>query len=87
MQPAGEGLLQQKYEQLKAKLQAEGLFDRQFKNAALTGHCVGAITSKTGAALHDILHVLETPRLPRPLLSIQNRCRGRRCAGRIVPRN
>jgi exodeoxyribonuclease VII large subunit len=32
MQPAGEGLLQQKYEQLKAKLSAEGLFDQQFKN-------------------------------------------------------
>lgn len=31
MQPAGEGLLQQKYEQLKARLQAEGLFDSQFK--------------------------------------------------------
>lgn len=32
MQPAGEGLLQQKYEQLKAKLQAEGLFELQYKN-------------------------------------------------------
>lgn len=32
MQPTGEGLLQQKYEQLKAKLQAEGLFDQQYKN-------------------------------------------------------
>lgn len=31
MQPAGEGLLQQKYEQLKARLSAEGLFDQQFK--------------------------------------------------------
>ena len=32
MQPAGEGLLQQKYEQLKAKLSEEGLFDQQFKS-------------------------------------------------------
>lgn len=32
MQPVGEGLLQLKYEQLKAKLQAEGLFDLQYKN-------------------------------------------------------
>lgn len=31
MQPAGKGLLQQKYEQLKAMLSAEGLFDQQFK--------------------------------------------------------
>jgi len=58
MQPAGEGLLQQKYEQLKAKLQAEGLFDQQHKQPL--------ITSKTGAALHDILHVLKRrdPSLP-----------------------
>jgi exodeoxyribonuclease VII large subunit len=33
MQPAGEGLLQQKYEQLKAQLAAEGLFDQQFIKA------------------------------------------------------
>jgi exodeoxyribonuclease VII large subunit len=31
MQPAGEGLLQQKYEQLKTALAAEGLFDQQHK--------------------------------------------------------
>jgi exodeoxyribonuclease VII large subunit len=35
MQPAGEGLLQQKYEQLKALLAAEGLFDQQYKQALL----------------------------------------------------
>lgn len=33
MQPAGEGLLQQKYEQLKALLTAEGLFDQSHKQA------------------------------------------------------
>ncbi|HHJ4568481.1 TPA: exodeoxyribonuclease VII large subunit [Citrobacter farmeri] len=67
MQPAGEGLLQQKYEQLKAKLQAEGLFDQQHKKSLPSpAHCVGVITSKTGAALHDILHVLKRrdPSLP-----------------------
>ncbi|CAI8768735.1 exodeoxyribonuclease VII large subunit [Kosakonia quasisacchari] len=67
MQPAGEGLLQQKYEQLKAKLATEGLFDQQFKQPLPSpAHCVGVITSKTGAALHDILHVLKRrdPSLP-----------------------
>ena len=67
MQPAGEGLLQQKYEQLKAKLQAEGLFDPQFKQPLpAPAHCIGVITSKSGAALHDILHVLKRrdPSLP-----------------------
>ncbi len=67
MQPAGEGLLQQKYEQLKAALSAEGLFDQQYKQPLPSpAHCVGVITSKTGAALHDILHVLKRrdPSLP-----------------------
>jgi exodeoxyribonuclease VII large subunit len=67
MQPAGEGLLQQKYEQLKAALSAEGLFDQQFKQPLPSpAHCIGVITSKTGAALHDILHVLRRrdPSLP-----------------------
>ncbi len=67
MQPAGEGLLQQKYEQLKAALSAEGLFDQQFKQPLPSpATCVGVVTSKTGAALHDILHVLKRrdPSLP-----------------------
>lgn len=67
MQPAGEGLLQQKYEQLKAQLTAEGLFEQKHKQALPSpAHCVGVITSKTGAALHDILHVLRRrdPGLP-----------------------
>ncbi|MGP0719221.1 exodeoxyribonuclease VII large subunit, partial [Escherichia coli] len=48
MQPAGEGLLQQKYEQLKAQLTAEGLFEQKHKQALPSpAHCVGVITSKT----------------------------------------
>ena len=59
MQPAGEGLLQQKYEQLKAKLQAEGLFDLAIqKITPLPCALRWCDHLKTGAALHDILHVL-----------------------------
>ena len=67
MQPAGEGLLQQKYEQLKEKLSAEGLFDPQFKQPLPSpASCIGVVTSRTGAALHDILQVLKRrdPALP-----------------------
>ncbi len=67
MQPAGEGLLQQQYEQLKQRLTAEGLFDQQHKQPLPSpARQVGVITSKTGAALHDILHVLKRrdPSLP-----------------------
>lgn len=60
MQPAGEGLLQQRFEQLKNKLFAEGLFDQQHKKPLPSSiNSVGIITSATGAALHDILHVLK----------------------------
>ncbi|WP_350327554.1 exodeoxyribonuclease VII large subunit [Pectobacterium aroidearum] len=67
MQPAGDGLLQQQFEQLKQKLAAEGLFDQQFKQVLPSpAKQVGVITSASGAALHDILQVLQRrdPSLP-----------------------
>ncbi|MCP1105173.1 exodeoxyribonuclease VII large subunit [Serratia nevei] len=67
MQPAGDGLLQQQFEQLKQRLSAEGLFDQQFKQPLpAPAKCVGVITSASGAALHDILQVLQRrdPSLP-----------------------
>ncbi|MGL6021087.1 MAG: exodeoxyribonuclease VII large subunit [Gibbsiella quercinecans] len=67
MQPAGDGLLQQQFEQLKQKLAAEGLFAQQAKQALPSpAKCVGVITSASGAALHDILQVLQRrdPSLP-----------------------
>ncbi|CAI1863129.1 Exodeoxyribonuclease 7 large subunit [Serratia marcescens] len=67
MQPAGDGLLQQQFEQLKQRLSAEGLFDQQFKQPLpAPAKSVGVITSASGAALHDILQVLQRrdPSLP-----------------------
>lgn len=67
MQPEGDGRLQQEFEELKMKLAAEGLFAQTSKQP-LPEHpkCVGIITSKTGAALYDILDVLKRrdPSLP-----------------------
>lgn len=67
MQPEGDGRLQQEFEQLKQKLTAEGLFAPGNKQP-LPEHpqCIGIITSKTGAALFDILDVLKRrdPTLP-----------------------
>ncbi|HGX4318245.1 TPA: exodeoxyribonuclease VII large subunit [Escherichia coli] len=85
MQPAGEGLLQQKYEQLKAKLQAEGLFDLQYKKSLPSpAHCVGVITSKTGAALHDILHVLKRRDPSLPVIIYPTAVQGDDAPGQIV---
>ena len=67
MHPAGEGLLQQQFEQMKARLAAEGLFDQQCKQPLPDpARQVGVITSATGAALHDVLRVLHRrdPSLP-----------------------
>ncbi len=67
MEDAGVGALQRAYEQLKQKLQAQGLFDAQHKKELPEiPRCVGIITSPTGAALQDILNVLKRrfPALP-----------------------
>lgn len=67
MQPAGEGLLGQQYEQLKKRLAMEGLFEQTHKQPLpSSARQIGVITSKTGAALHDILQVLKRrdPSLP-----------------------
>ena len=67
MQPEGDGRLQQEFEKLKMNLAAEGLFAQSNKQP-LPEHPkrVGVITSKTGAALYDILDVLKRrdPSLP-----------------------
>jgi len=60
IEPAGEGLLRQAYEKLLAQLKAEGLFEPTHKQPL--PKCpkrVGIITSPTGAALRDMLIVLQ----------------------------
>jgi exodeoxyribonuclease VII large subunit len=59
IESAGAGLLKQQFEQLKAKLQAEGLFDPASKKPLPAQvQRVGVITSPTGAAVRDIVTVL-----------------------------
>ena len=59
VEPAGLGALQQAYEELKRKLQMEGLFDAaRKKTLPSTPRHIGVVTSPTGAAIHDILTVL-----------------------------
>jgi exodeoxyribonuclease VII large subunit len=59
MQPAGIGELQLAFEQLKQKLLAEGLFDETHKRPIPTfPERIGIVTSPTGAALQDLLNIL-----------------------------
>jgi exodeoxyribonuclease VII large subunit len=59
IRPKGAGLLQQRFEELKRRLQAEGLFDAERKRPipALPA-CIGVVTSPEGAAIHDFLQIL-----------------------------
>ena len=60
LQPVGEGALTVAFEQIKAKLAKEGLFDEALKRPIPAyPRRIGVVTSPTGAAIHDILHVLE----------------------------
>jgi exodeoxyribonuclease VII large subunit len=58
-EPAGIGALQLAFEQLKAKLAGEGLFDAARKRAIpMLPQRIAIVTSPTGAAIRDILHVI-----------------------------
>ncbi len=60
MLQSGEGVLQAKFEQLKKQLAAEGLFDEQDKKPLPAyPKRIAVITSPSGAALRDILNVLQ----------------------------
>jgi len=66
MAPEGDGLLKQQFEELKFKLAAQGLFSESTKKPLPEIiRRIGVITSSTGAALHDILSILQRrdPRL------------------------
>jgi exodeoxyribonuclease VII large subunit len=60
MEDGGEGLLRRKFEELKVSLGEAGLFDEQHKQSLpkLPGR-IGIVTSPTGAAIRDILHILK----------------------------
>ncbi|MFA4943498.1 MAG: exodeoxyribonuclease VII large subunit [Lentisphaeria bacterium] len=59
LRPKGVGLLQQRFEELKRKLQAEGLFDPERKRPIpALPKCIGVVTSPEGAALQDFLKIL-----------------------------
>jgi exodeoxyribonuclease VII large subunit len=59
MEPVGLGALQLAFDQLKKRLEAEGLFAAERKKPLpLLPRCIGLITSPTGAAVRDVVRVL-----------------------------
>lgn len=60
IEPVGLGALQLAFEQLKKQLQEEGLFEQARKKPLpVLPHCIGVVSSPSGAAIRDILRVLK----------------------------
>lgn len=73
MEQAGDGALRLQFEALKIKLAAEGLFAETSKqDLPELPECIAIITSKTGAAIHDVLSVIERrfPSIPVKLFPV-----------------
>src|SRR5580693_8453731 len=70
IEPVGLGALQLAFEQLKKKLELEGLFaTARKKPLPVLPRCIGVVTSPTGAAIRDILRVLKR-RFPNAHVSL-----------------
>jgi exodeoxyribonuclease VII large subunit len=85
VEPLGIGALQRAFEQLKARLSAEGLFDpaRKKRIPFIPGR-IGVITSPTGAVIRDILHVSRRRFSSIDILIVPVRVQGPESPGEIV---
>jgi exodeoxyribonuclease VII large subunit len=85
LEQAGEGLLRKKFEELKKRLDAEGLFDVEHKRELpqLPGS-IGVVTSPTGAAIRDILNILKRRYPGARVIVYPTRVQGEGSAAEIV---
>lgn len=85
LRPAGVGMLQKTFEELKRRLDSEGLFDPHRKRTLPRyPRTIGIITSRTGAVLHDLQSVIERRYPLVRLLLWSVRVQGAEAAGEIV---
>jgi exodeoxyribonuclease VII large subunit len=85
LEPHGLGARQAAFEELKRKLQAEGLFDSQRKRALPTlPRRIGVVTSLDGAAVRDIVRVLVTRHPSAKILVRAARVQGEGAADDLV---
>jgi len=85
LRPVGIGELQLAFEQLKARLQAEGLFDRERKRPIPSFPAVVAVvTSPTGAAIRDIISVISRRCPPVQIVVYPVRVQGEGAAAEIA---
>lgn len=85
LMPEGFGDLQMAYEQLKAKLEKEGLFDRSHKKPIPRyPERIAVITSSAGAAVHDIIRVLRRRWTMGKIMLLPVRVQGVEAPGEIA---
>jgi exodeoxyribonuclease VII large subunit len=85
MEDAGEGALRREFERLKAQLAAEGLFDAALKRPLPTmPKRIAVVTSPTGAALRDVLHILARRFPPAAVLVVPTPVQGAAATDAIV---
>ena len=85
VKPAGEGDLFQKFKELQAKLQAEGLFDEGLKRPIPEfPKVVAFVTSEIGAVWHDFTEVLKTRGWSGTAWLVPARVQGESCPGSVI---
>ena len=85
LEPKGVGALQLAFEQLKRRLEAEGLFDAVRKRPLPPfPRTIGIVTSPTGAAIRDMLHVIDRRFADLHILITPVRVQGEEAPGEIV---
>lgn len=85
MEEAGEGVLRRRFELLKNKLAAEGLFEAGRKRALpRLPKRIGVVTSPTGAAVRDVLNILRRRFCTIPVLIYPVQVQGASAAGQIA---
>lgn len=85
MEEAGEGALRQRFELLKVKLAADGLFAAEHKRPLpRLPRRIGVITSPTGAAIRDVLHILRRRFCAIPVLLYPVQVQGGVAAAQIA---
>jgi len=85
VEPLGVGALQKAFEQLKAKLLAEGLFDERYKKSIpFLPKKIGVVTSPTGAVIKDILNITRRRFPAADILIAPVRVQGDEAAAEII---
>ena len=85
LEPKGVGALQYAFEQLKRRLEAEGLFEQARKRPLPAfPRVIGIVTSPTGAAVRDMLHIIGRRFGDLRVLIVPVRVQGEEAPGEIV---